>query len=156
MNRMAAKAKKNSPFNRWTQFNLEHTEKMMWLQLNHPKSAAILSFLVDQMDEYNAVMCSSKVLEELLGISRQTISKYISILKENGYIAVVKSGASNVYTVNDSVYWKSWGNNRKYSKFPANVVLALSEQEKDYQMKFSDLEQTKHKELSVKLSKETI
>lgn len=150
MNQMAAKAKQNSPFRRWTQFNLEHTEKMMWLQLKHPKSAAILSFLVDQMDEYNAVMCSSKVLEELLGISRQTISKNIAILKENGYIAVLKSGASNVYTVNDTVYWKSWGNNRKYSKFPANVVLAMSEQEEVYQVNFDDLEHTRHKEISVK------
>lgn len=150
MHQMEAKTKKNSPFRRWTQFNLEHTEKMMWLQLKYPKSAAILSFLVDQMDEYNAVMCSSKVLEELLGISRQTISKNITILKENGYIAVLKSGSSNVYTVNDTVYWKSWGNNRKYSKFPANVVLALSEQEKNYQVSFDDLEHTKHKEISVK------
>lgn len=145
------KRNKQSPFSRWTQFNLEQTEKMMWLQLRHPKAAAILSFLVDQMDEYNAVMCSYQVLQELLDVGKDTIRVNIKVLREKGYIAVLKSGTSNVYTVNDSVYWKSWGNNKKYSKFPANVVLSLSEQEKDYQLKFEDLKATKHKEISKKV-----
>lgn len=144
------KRDKQSPFKRWTQFNLEQTEKMMVLQLKHPKAAAILSFFVDQMDEYNAVMCSYQVLQEILEVSKDTIRLNVKILKERGFICVLKSGTSNVYTVNDTVYWKSWGNNRKYSKFPANVVLALSEQEKNYQVSFDDLEHTKHKEISVK------
>ena len=143
-----AKQEKKSPFSRWTQFNNKHTKELMWLAIKHPKAHAILYFLVDQMDEYNAVMCSYKVLQEVLEISRQTASKNIQILKENGYIAILKSGTSNVYAINDSVYWKSWTNNRKYSKFPANVVLALSEQDENYQYNF--LEITKHKEVSKK------
>lgn len=123
---------KNSPFKRWTQLNNEHTKELMQLALKYPKAHAILYFLVDQMDEYNAVICSTKVLEEILNVSRQTVSKNIKILKEHGFIVVLKSGASNVYVVNDKVYWKSWSNNKKYSKFPANVVLSLDEQEEDY------------------------
>ena len=115
------------------------------VQLKHPKAAAIISFLVDQMDNHNAVMCSYKVLEEVLGVSSETIRRNIKILKENGYIAVLKSGTSNVYAVNDSIFWKSWGNNKQYSKFPANIILSLSEQEKDYQISF-----TKHKEITKK------
>ena len=42
----------------------------MWLALKHPKAHAILLFLVDQMDNYNAVMCSYQVIQEVLGISR--------------------------------------------------------------------------------------
>lgn len=145
----ARKRAKNSPFSRWTQFNNEHTKELIWLAVKHPKAHAILYFLVDQMDDYNAVMCSSKVIEEVLGVSRQTVSKYIKILKENGFIAILKSGASNIYAINDKVYWKSWGNNKRYSKFPANVVLTLSEQEEGYQYSFGDLESTKHKEVSV-------
>lgn len=146
----ARKREKNSPFTRWTQFNLEHTKELMWLAIKHPKAHAILYFLVDQMDEYNAVMCSTKVLEEVLGISRQTISKNITLLKENGFIAVLKSGTSNVYTINDKVYWKSWGNKKQYSKFPANVVLSMSEQEEFTQMEFKDLGFTKIKEVTMK------
>lgn len=129
------KKAKFSPFSRWTQFNLEHTQKMMWLQLKHPKAAAILSFLIDQMDKYNAVICSYKVLTEILDVSTETIRKSIKVLKENGFLAVLKSGSSNVYAINDSVFWKSWGKNRLYSKFPANVVLSETEQEKFYKEK---------------------
>lgn len=150
----ARKREKNSPFTRWTQFNLEHTKELMWLAIKHPKAHAILYFLVDQMDEYNAVMCSTKVLEEIIGISRQTISKNITLLKENGFIAVLKSGSSNVYTINDKVYWKSWGNKKQYSRFPANVVLSMSEQEELTQMEFKSLGFTKIKEVKIKNKKE--
>lgn len=138
---------KKSPFSRWTQFNNEHTKELMWLAIKHPKAHAILYFLIDQMDDYNAVMCSYRVLEEVLCVGHATIARNIKVLKDNGFIAIFKSGTSNVFAVNDKVYWKSWGNNRKYSKFPANVVLALSEQEEDYQLSLNNLEFTKHKEI---------
>lgn len=144
------KRDKNSPFSRWTQYNNEHTKEMMWLALKHPKAHAILLFLVDQMDNFNAVMCSYQVLQEVLEVSSETIRKNIKVLKNNGYIAILKSGTSNVYAINDSVYWKSWGNKKQYSKFPANVVLALSEQEKNYQLNFSDIGIDKHKEITIK------
>lgn len=122
----------NVGLKRWTQLNNEHTKELMQLALKYPKAHAILYFLVDQMDEYNAVVCSTRVLEELLNVSRQTISKNIKLLKEHGFIAVLRSGVSNIYLINDKVYWKSWSNNKKYSKFPANVVLSFDEQETDY------------------------
>ena len=144
------KREKNSPFGRWTQYNNEHTKEMMWLALKHPKAQAILLFLVDQMDNFNAVMCSYTVLQEVLGIGRTTASTAIKILKDNGFIAVLKSGTSNIYAINDSVYWKSWGNKKQYSKFPANVVLALSEQDKDHQISFADIGADRFKEITVK------
>lgn len=146
----ARQREKNSPFRRWTQYNNEHTKEMMFLALKHPKAHAILLFLVDQMDTYNAVMCSNKVLQEILGVSRQTISASIKVLKDNGFIAVLKSGTSNVYAINDSVYWKSWGNKKQYSKFPANVVLALSEQYNQYQLSFAEIGTERHKEIKLK------
>ena len=135
---------KQSHFSRWTQYNNEHTKEMMWLALKHPKAHAVLYFLVDQMDEYNAVMCSIKVLQEVLEISKSTALRALTVLKDKGFIAVLKSGTSNVYAINDSVYWKSWGNNRKYSKFPANVILSLSEQEEAVKLK-----NIKHKEITI-------
>lgn len=146
----ARKRAKNSPFSRWTQFNNEHTKELMWLAIKAPKAHAILYFLVDQMDEYNAVLCSYKVLQEVLDTSKATIQRNIQVLKEKGYIAVLKSGASNVYAINDSVYWKSWSNKKQYSKFPANVVLALSEQENEYQISFADIGGQWHKEVTIK------
>lgn len=141
------KREKNSPFSRWSQFNLEHTRELMWLALKHPKAHAILYFLVDQMDDYNAIMCSYQVLQEILGISSETVRKNIKTLKDNGFIAILKSGTSNVYAVNDNMYWKSWGNKHQYSKFPANVIISLSEQEESLRTK---IEVVKHKEVSAK------
>ena len=100
------------------------------------------------MDQYNAVMCSYQVLQEVLGTSKATIQRSIKVLKDHGYIAVLKSGSSNVYAINDSVYWKSWGNQKKYSKFPANVVLAMSEQDESYQVSFADISGEKIKTIS--------
>lgn len=144
------KQEKKSPFSRWTQFNNEHTKELMMLAIKYPKAHAILYFLVDQMDNYNACICSTTVMQEVLGVSRQTISKNIKTLKELGFLAVLKSGNANVYTINDKVYWKSWGNNRQYSKFPANVVLALSEQDEQYQISFNDLKSEKVKKITLK------
>lgn len=138
---------KRSPFSRWTQFNNEHTRELMYLALKHPKAHAILYFLVDQMDEYNAVICSYQVMQEVLGISRATANRAVTVLKESGFIAVLKSGTSNVYAINDSVYWKSWGNKKQYSKFPANIVLSLSEQEELLQTKIKSM---KLKEVTIK------
>lgn len=140
------KRMQRSPFSRWTQFNNEHTKELMWLALKNPKAHAILYFLVDQMDEYNAVMCSFQVIQEVLGIGRTTAHNAIKTLKENGFIAVLKSGTSNIYAINDSVYWKSWGTKHEYSKFPANVVLALSEQDEKEQTKIKAM---KLKEVSL-------
>ena len=131
----AHKQARKSTYKRWTQFNNEYTGKLIWLTMNHPKARAILDFLVDQMDNYNAVMCSYKVFQEVFGISIDKIRLSIKVLKEKGFIAVLKSGSSNVYAINDKIYWKSWSNNRKYSKFPANVILAFSEQDIEYQQK---------------------
>jgi DNA-binding transcriptional ArsR family regulator len=144
------KREKQSPYRRWTQFNLERTKELMWLGLNHPKARAILDFLVDQMDNYNAVMCSHQVLEELLGISKATVIRAIKILKDNKFIDVLKSGQSNVYVINDTVYWKSWGNNRKYSKFSGNIVLSLSEQDESYQPNFEHIQTERVKSISSK------
>ena len=138
---------KRSPFGRWTQFNNEHTRELMWLALKHPKAHAILLFLVDQMDNYNAVMCSYQVIQEVLGIGRTTAHNSIKVLKENGFIAVLKSGTSNVYAINDTVYWKAWGNRKQYSKFPANIILSVSEQEQSIQAQIKAL---KHKEVTIK------
>jgi DNA-binding transcriptional ArsR family regulator len=140
---------RDSPYSRWAQYNLEHSDKLIWLQMNHPKSAAILTFLVDHMDTTNAIMCSYHVLQEVFGVSADTVRRALKILKEKGFVAVYKSGLSNVYVINDCLYWKSWGNNIKYSKFPATVILSLTEQEQAEQTRINAVQQARIKQLSV-------
>lgn len=67
----------------------------------------------------------------LISCSKKTLT-YLTILNfciEKGFIYVYKSGVSNVYSVNPDLIWSSWGKNKDYAQFPANFVLASSEQE---------------------------
>jgi Trp operon repressor len=148
---------KNSPYKRWAQYNLEHTPRMMELALTNSKAYAILLFLVDQMDEYNAVICSQQTIQELLEISKATVIRGVNTLKNGGFLTVLKSGKSNIYTINDTVYWKSWGKNKRYSKFPANVVITESEQEENTQITFADFDEDneEYKSLSERYNKIT-
>lgn len=140
---------KNSPFKSFIQVNKETWKAEDWLMSKSPIAYRVFRFLVNNMDSYNAVMCSYKVLKEHFQVSTPTIARAIKLLKENGYLAVLKSGTSNIYAINDNIVWNSWGNNKKYSKFPANVILSLSEQEKSIKGQIKAL---KHKEITVNYS----
>lgn len=120
---------RKSPFARFYQVNKQHSEDLMWLLNTNPNAYKILLFIFDHMDKYNAVMCSYVVLQEYFGLSRATVSRAVKVLKDNGFIAILKSGTSNVYVANPDLVWNSWGNNVQYCEFPANVILSKSEQE---------------------------
>lgn len=124
------KAKK-SPFDRFYQVNTENNKFLTELATKQPKALAILLFIFEHMDNYNALMASHRVFEEQFGLSLSTVKRCIRYLKEHGYIYIYKSGASNVYVVNNNLVWKSYGKNAKYCKFPANIILSSSEQERD-------------------------
>lgn len=126
---------KKSPFKNFYQINKEHSENMQWLLDKNPKAFKILLFLLDHMDKYNAVMCSYTVIQEVLGIGRTTASTSIKLLKEHGFIAVLKSGTSNIYIVNNDLAWNSWGSNVKYCEFPANIIISATEQEERSKIK---------------------
>ncbi|MGL5647181.1 MAG: helix-turn-helix transcriptional regulator [Clostridium sp.] len=116
-----------SKFKNFYQINKEHSNKLIALAMKNPKAHGLLLFILDNMDGLNALQCSSVVFQEALGMSRTTIYRLIKFLEENGFIAILKSGTNNVYVVNDDLAWSSWGNNKKYCKFPATVILSGSE-----------------------------
>ncbi|WP_298493779.1 replication/maintenance protein RepL [uncultured Lactobacillus sp.] len=122
---------KKSPFEKFYQVNQANSKYLTKLAVEQPKALAILLFVIENMDGYNALMASYKVFQEKFDISRTTASNCIKYLKEHGFLYVYKSGTSNVYVVNNTLVWKSWGKNTKYCKFPANIILSESEQEKD-------------------------
>ena len=122
------KAKK-SPFQSFYQINKEHSKDLMWLVGENPTAYRILLFLFDNMDKYNAVVCSYQVLQDYFGIGRTTASNAIKLLKEKNFIFVYKSGTSNVYVANPDLVWNSWGKNTAYCKFPANILLSIKEQD---------------------------
>lgn len=120
---------KKSPYGRWIQLNKDAYKAEDWLMSKSPIAYRIFKFLLNNMDSYNAVMCSQTVLQERFEVSRATVSRAVKLLKDKQYIDTYKSGTSNVYAVNKQIAWNSWGNNFKYGKFSANIILSESEQE---------------------------
>lgn len=127
----AEKEAKKSPFNNFVQVNLDYTNQIIKLARISPKGAQIFAFLVEHMDGYNALVCSSTVIQEALGMSRASVTRAVKVLKDSKFIDIKKSGTTNVYLINSELVWKSWGTNYKYAEFNAKVIVSESEQEQE-------------------------
>lgn len=127
--------KRKSPFTKWTQQNNdeEAQEARFWLMKKSPIAYCVMDFLASNMDRYNAVICSYRVMQEKFGYSRAALSEAIKLLKEHNYIDVKKTGTSNIYILNKRLYWNSWGTNYAYAEFGANIIISASEQDKQTQ-----------------------
>lgn len=123
------KAKKNSNF---VMMYREHMPEMRWLTNKSGKASNILNFIMEHMDYQNALMCSYQVFIDYFGISKASVQRAIQLLKDNGFVDVLKSGTSNVYIVNSEVAWCSWDNQKKYCKFSGNILVSATEN-KDYE-----------------------
>lgn len=137
---------KKSPFKNFVQVNKDYYKAEDWLMSKSPIAYRIFKFLINGMDDYNAVICSYKVLQEHFNISQDTVRRAIKILKEKQYIEVYKSGTSNVYAINKNIVWNSWGTNYDYAKFGANIILSETEQEEKVRSKIKAI---KHKEITM-------
>lgn len=115
---------KNSDF---IQLYRSHIDDITRLAREQPTAYDLFMLLCKNMDGYNAIGVSMVALTELMNLSRQSISKAIKYLKENGWLCVLKSGTSNLYIVNPDVVWSSYGNQKQYCKFQATVLLSSSE-----------------------------
>lgn len=126
----AEKRAQQSPFTRFYQVNKANSHYLADLANENPKALAILLFIFENMDNYNAVCFSYKVIQERFQMGRTTASNCIKYLKDHGYVYVYKAGTTNVYVANDQLVWSTYGDRVRHCKFPANVILTSSEQEK--------------------------
>lgn len=133
---------RKSAYKRFGQLNLDQIKALDYILRVKDGSSAlrIFLFLVDHMDNYNAIVCSSKVISEALDMSSATVSRAIKVLKDNEIIGIGKSGTTNIYYINKEIIWHSWATNRRYAKFGANVVISESEQ----------TETTKYSQITIK------
>ena len=127
--------KKKSPFTRWVQMNIDEDARNAddWLISKSPAAYRIFKFLIENMDKYNAVICSYLVMQEKFGYSQATVKRAIKLLKEHKYIETVRTGGSNIYMVNKQLYWNSWGTNYAYAEFGARIIVSASEQDEGTQ-----------------------
>lgn len=136
---------KKSPFDNFVQVNKDYYKAEDWLMAKSPIAYRIFKFLINGMDDYNAVICSYQVLQETFDVSKPTITRAIKLLKEKKYVDVYKTGTSNVYAINKNIVWQSWGTNYDKAKFGANIILSESEQEEGIK---AQIKAIKYKELT--------
>lgn len=121
--------KRKSPYKNFAQLNRDELVQVRSMMKDNPNAALVFIFLIEHMDNMNALVCSYRVLQECLGLGRTTLSNSIKYLKEHNFLYVYKAGTANVYCVNPNIAWTSYGKNVQYCKFPANVIISASEQE---------------------------
>lgn len=129
--------RKKSPFRKWVQMNYDDNAYKAddFLVANSPTAYRIFKFLIANMDRYNAVIVSYKVLQQVFSYGQATVARAIKFLKDHKYIEVVRTGGANVYTINKHLYWNSYGTNYAYAEFDAKVIITATEQDKDTQAK---------------------
>lgn len=139
---------RNSPYKEWVQMNLDTriTRAIDAMAKENAVALRLFLFLTKHMDAYNAVQCSYTVMTEALDISRPTASRAVKYLRDQGFLYILKSGTSNIYTLNPDVVWKSWGNNVRYCEFPVNVIISPTEQEGTVKIKGKRIKTLEKKE----------
>lgn len=123
--------RKNEDF---VQLYKKNMPEMRWLAKKNGLAASVMLFLMEYMDNKNALVCSYDVLQEYFECSRMTLYRAIKLLEENGFIGVLKSGNSNMYVVNHEIAWSSWNNKKKYAKIDGTILVSHKEN-KDFSMK---------------------
>ena len=68
-----------------------------------PTAARIFLFLSKYSNDDNVVVASSSVLETALKKTRPYLAKCVKYLKDNGYLAVINSGQTSVYILNNDI-----------------------------------------------------
>ncbi len=122
-------AKKNNNF---VQLYRDNMPELRWLMKKNGIASGILFFIIEHMDNKNALACSYEVFEEYFEISRTTTYRAIKLLKDNGFIDVLKMGNSNIYIINTEIAWTSWNNKKEFVKFEGNILISRKEN-KDYE-----------------------
>lgn len=136
--------KKNSNF---VMMYREHMPEIRWLMKKSRYASNIFNFILEHMDYNNALMCSYQVFMDYFEISKPTVTRAIKLLKDNGFIDVLKSGTSNVYIVNQEIAWSSWDNQKKYCKFNGNVLISATEnKDYDYRKQFDKFKTLRERE----------
>jgi Fe2+ or Zn2+ uptake regulation protein len=123
--------KKNHNFVQYNRPAMKYFRKII---KESPLAAQIFSFLTEHMDYKNAVVCSSKVLEEYFEASRSSVYRALKYLEKQNFLLIGKSGNTNVFVVCSDIAWSSYGNAKKYCQFQGTIFMSESEN-KDLEIK---------------------
>ena len=111
----------------FVQFYEKNLATIRVLISKNPFACEVFLFLIEKMNNKNAIICPNKVLCETFNKSKKSVERAISHLKNNGYLHVTKAGQTNVYHMNPEIVWKAWDTNKKYCEFEGQILIAKSD-----------------------------
>jgi len=92
-----------------------------------------LNYLMEKMNQTNAVMVSQKTLMKVLGAGRTSVHRTIQKLEHLQVIKIVKIGTANCYIINSDIAWKKNRESKeKFSIFNATLIADWDEQTIEY------------------------
>ena len=101
---------------------------IMDLMAKNALAGRIFMFMVNEMNQNNALIISYVALSEIFQKSRRTISRAIKTLADGKYIQIQKSGNMNIYCINAALVWTQSRKKINYAKFNAAVYITATEQ----------------------------
>lgn len=116
----------------FVQIYKDHMPELRWLMTKNGFASNLLFFIIEHMDNRNALACSYAVFEDYFEVSKMTIYRGIKVLEENGFLDILKMGTSNVYVVNQDLAWTDKNTSKKYAKYDGKILVSKKEN-KDYQ-----------------------
>lgn len=119
----------------WVQTDRAAHEAWGRLTISSPRAAALMHYLVAEMDESAAVVASHATLAALSGMSPSTVKRAIADLKAGNWVQVLQLGGKGgalAFVVNSRVGWAAKRNKLHMAVFTAKVLASSQEQEPGY------------------------
>lgn len=98
------------------------------LSTESPAAFKTLMVMLSKMTTSNSLLISNATLGKVTDQSQSTIKRAIKILRDEGWIDVLRTGASNIYRVNSSMFWHETPHG-EMAEVSATVILDRAEQD---------------------------
>lgn len=117
------------------QFYEDNIGLFLKMTRENPKALEVFWWVLERMDNDNAIVISQQALADSLKVSRMTIHRATEYLKNEKILTILKSGNTSIYVLNSQIVWKNDAESKKYAHFSAKVYITAEEQNIDYQTK---------------------
>jgi len=84
-------------------FSRHYIDQMVEMAGENKTAHKLFNLFCKNMDGNNKICVSTQTIQELMNVSKQTISSAIKYLKNNGWIDVLKNGPADIYVVNSEI-----------------------------------------------------
>jgi biotin operon repressor len=117
--------------NNFVQFYKDSLDFVIEATRENPTALRVFFWIVQHMDNRNALVVSQQTLADTLDLGRTTIHLCTVYLKEKNALTVFKSGNTNVYALNAQIVWQDSAEAKRYAHFDAKIYISEKEQEED-------------------------